>query len=109
MSDGEKIRIRRIIIKKGVNNPLGGGVIKRVTLIRREASFGTVDIYFVRSMPKREKKECKNVTRDAVSWANDVIDGVIMPRVRQTPMWWARIITSALFALNIGLITGVLL
>lgn len=87
----------------------GGDIIKRITLIRRECADRTVDIYFVHRFKKSGKKESKNVTRDAVSWADDVIDSANMPyNVRKVPLF-LRMTAALLFVFDLGLILGILI
>ena len=87
----------------------GGDIIKRITLIRRECADRTVDIYFVHRFKKSGKKESKNVTRDAVSWADDVIDSTNMPYFGSRSYVILRIVAALLFVFDLGLILGILI
>ena len=104
-----KFKGKRLTFKKSVNDHPGGDIIKRITLIRRACESHTLDIYFVHRLPKSRKKESKNVTRDAVSWADDVIDSANMPYIRQRTPIFLRIAAAVLFAFDSGLILGILI
>lgn len=83
--------------------------MKRVTLVKDGSDPFDLEIFFVRRVPTKTKKKSENFTRDAILWADGVIDSMNMPKGSQVTLWWARLLCAAAVFFNLGLIIGILI